>query len=774
MPSVPRKTPPNGTRPPAATEIMIAELNQLLAIEHPDPHHILGAHAATSGNTEGVVVRALHSDAIAVQLIMPSGATVSMAPIERGLFSAFIGGASVPLRYRLRFHFPSGGTWERGDPYRFPPVLGEMDLHLFNEGTHHRLWEKLGAHPRKIDGEDGVAFAVWAPTAKRVSVVGNFNAWDGRTFPMRRLGASGVWEIFIPGIEAGALYKFEIVTQAGVCRIKTDPFAFAMETPPETASRVVQSAYAWKDVAWMKSRPTRDVAHEPMHIYEVHLGSWQRVPEEGFRSLSYREIAPRLAAHVKRLGFTHIELMPIMEHPFYGSWGYQVSGYYAPSSRWGTPDDFRFFVDTMHEAGIGIVLDWVPAHFPKDDFALRRFDGTALYEHEDPRLGEHPDWGTLIFNYGRNEVRNFLLANALYWLSEFHIDGLRVDAVASMLYLDYSREPGQWLRNRFGGRENLDAISFLQQMNLAVHYEQPGCFTVAEESTSWPGVTHNVSSGGLGFTLKWNMGWMHDSLEYFESDPMYRTYKHNEITFGMLYEYSERFVNPLSHDEVVHLKKSLIEKMPGDAWQRLANLRLLITYQVTRPGKSLVFMGTEVGQSREWNHDSSVDWHLSEQPDRRGLDAFFEQLGRVYREHPALWARDSQPDGFRWIDADDRLNSVFAYARFAGDEHVVVVMNCTPLPRWGYRIGVPSLGTYEEIFSSDDTAFGGSTVETVKSVPTDEIPYHGYPQSIVVSVPPLGAIVLGLRAGAASPSGLAGEASAPPSPEVEPRKSSRE
>ncbi|MDQ6827445.1 MAG: 1,4-alpha-glucan branching protein GlgB [Gemmatimonadota bacterium] len=741
-----RNTPPSTARVSSSNEIGIAELLQLFNGEHPDPHHILGAHASASGNTQGVVVRAFHPDASAVQIIQPAGGTVSMAPIGRGLFSAFIAGAALPLRYRLRFHFPSGGSWERGDPYRFLPSLGDIDLHLFNEGTHHRLWEKLGAHPRRLDGDDGVAFAVWAPTARRVSVVGEFNNWDGRLFPMRRLGASGVWELFLPGVGTGELYKYEILTRDGASRIKTDPFAFAMEAPPQTASRVVKTDdYEWADAAWMERRATRDHAREPMLIYEVHPGSWMRSMDGGGRFLSFRELAPKLVAHCSRLGFTHVELLPVMEHPFYGSWGYQVSGYYAPSSRFGTPDDFRFLVDALHQAEIGVILDWVPAHFPKDDFALRRFDGSALYEHEDPRLGEHPDWGTLIFNYGRNEVRNFLIANALYWLSEFHCDGLRVDAVASMLYLDYSRQPGQWLRNRFGGRENLDAIEFLKQMNEAVRSDQPGCFTVAEESTSWPGVTHPVREGGLGFTFKWNMGWMHDTLDYFSYDPIYRSFHHNEITFGMMYEYSERFVNPISHDEVVHLKRSLIEKMPGDEWQKLANLRLLVTYQITRPGKALLFMSSELAPHGEWNHDVSLDWHLTQQPERAGLDAFFETLGTLYRHTPALWKADPDPDGFCWIDADDRVNSVFAYARFSKDlrdRHVIVVMNCTPVPRSGYRIGVPSAVTYEEIFSSDDPRFFGSAVETVQRVVAEPVPYHGFAQSIVLTLPPLGAVLL--------------------------------
>jgi 1,4-alpha-glucan branching enzyme len=491
-----------------------------------------------------------------------------------------------------------------------------------------------------------------------------------------------------------------------------------------------------------RARASRDLAREPMLIYEVHLGSWARVPEEGNRFLTYREIAPALVEHVRRLGFTHIELLPISEHPFYGSWGYQVSGYFAPTARFGTPDDLRFLVDLCHRNGIGVILDWVPAHFPKDDYALRRFDGTALYEHEDPRKGEHPDWGTLIFNYGRTEVRNFLIANALYWLEEFHVDGLRVDAVASMLYLDYSREPGGWVPNVYGGRENLDALSFLRQFNETVRQEEPGCFTVAEESTAWPGVTRPAHEGGLGFTFKWNMGWMHDTLSYFSLDPIYRSHHHDQLTFAMMYEYSERFIMPLSHDEVVHLKRSMIEKMPGDLWQKFANLRLLLAYQYTRPGKALLFMGTEIAPWREWNHDQSLDWHLAGDPIRSELQQYVAELGRVYHETPALWRDDDRPEGFRWIVVDDRQNSVIAYERRAGDQHVVVVLNLTPVPREFYRIGAPEAGAWVRVLSSDDRRYGGSEWQTQERVSTEPSPSHGYPQSLVLRLPPLGALIL--------------------------------
>jgi 1,4-alpha-glucan branching enzyme len=502
------------------------------------------------------------------------------------------------------------------------------------------------------------------------------------------------------------------------------------------------SQHRWRDEGWMAERGRRDPRREPVWIYEVHLGSWARVPEEGNRSLTYREIAPRLAEHVARLGFTHVEFLPLSEYPFEGSWGYQVSGYYAPTSRFGTPDDFRFLVDTLHQAGIGVILDWVPAHFPKDDFALRRFDGTALYEHDDPRRGEHPEWGTLIFNYGRPEVRSFLVSNACYWLREFHVDGLRVDAVASMLYLDYSRRHGEWLPNQYGGRENLDAMAFLQAMNEAVAAEAPGCFTVAEESTAWPGVTRGVSDGGLGFTFKWNMGWMHDTLEYFRLDPVHRGWHQNQLTFAMMYEHTERFLMPLSHDEVVHGKGSLFGRMPGDRWQKLANLRLMFTYQVTRPGKALLFMGSELAQAREWNHDASLDWHLLDEPERAAFRDYLVELGRLYRAESCLWRRDHEGDGFAWIDCSDHANSVVSYVRRDGDAHLVVVLNLTPVPRESYRIGVPWGGAYRELLSSDDRRFGGSEVETPARVETEPASAHGHPHSVVLRLPPLGALVL--------------------------------
>jgi 1,4-alpha-glucan branching enzyme len=735
-------------RPPALVSdppMTVAEFTRLTAGEHSDPHRVLGAHGAMRGNARGVVVRALHPDASRAECLLEDGRALALDPIAPGIFEGFLDGATLPLRYRLRFHFAGGGIWERGDPYRFLPTVGDLDLHLFKEGTHWRLWEVLGAHVREVDGERGASFAVWAPTARRVSVTGDFDRWDGRLFPMRSLGNSGVFELFVPGVMPGALYKYEILAADGALRVKTDPFAFAMEPPPGTASRVVNiNDYRWSDDAWLAARAQRDLAREPMAIYEVHLGSWMRVPEENHRPLTYREIAPKLAAHVRALGFTHVELLPIMEHPFTGSWGYQVTGYYAPTARYGSPDDFRAFVDTLHDAGIGVLLDWVPAHFPRDDFALRRFDGSALFEHDDPRRGEHPDWGTLIFNYGRNEVRNFLIANALYWLDEFHADGLRVDAVASMLYLDYSRRPGEWLRNQYGGRDNLDAIQLLRTMNRVVRERAPGCITVAEESTAWPGVTKPESEGGLGFSFKWNMGWMHDTLTYFARDPMYRSWHQNDLTFAMIYEYSERFIMPLSHDEVVHLKHSLLEKMPppGNVWQQLANLRVLMTYLYTRPGKKLLFMGTELAPSTEWNHDESLDWTLAAQPERASFGTFLQSLGALYRAHSPFWRDDYDPRGFQWLDAADAANSVMSYVRRDGNEHRVVVLNLTPVPREDYRIGAPQAGAYVELFSSDAQRFGGSDVQTRARVETDPLPLHGFEQSMNLVLPPLAALIL--------------------------------
>lgn len=719
----------------------VAQYQLVIKAENAQPHSYLGAHMAVVGGLEGVVIRCFQPKAASAFLLRDGLEPSPMVPLGEGVFATFIAGARLPLRYRLRFQLEEGQVFERGDAYRFLPTLGDMDLHLFNEGTHRRLWEVLGAHPRVIDGERGTSFALWAPNAKRVSVVGEFSEWDGRLYQMRTMGRSGVWEIFIPGIEVGALYKFEIKTKEGWLREKTDPMAYAMEVPPAQASVVTQSEYDWGDVDWMSERHARDWLREPMVIYELHVGSFARVPEENNRYLTYRELAPKLVEHCKRYGFTHVELMPVAEHAYYPSWGYQVTGYYAPTSRYGTPDDFRAFVDALHRANIGVIIDWVPAHFPKDDFALRRFDGTALYEHEDSRRGEHPDWGTLIFNYGRAEVRNFLVANALYWLREFHIDGLRVDAVASMLYLDYSRKYGEWLPNPYGGRENLEAIAFLRQFNQTIQDDIPGAFTIAEESTSWGGVSHPTAWGGLGFTFKWNMGWMHDTLFFFMREPIHRRYHVDQLTFSMMYEHTERFINSISHDEVVHGKGSLYSKMPGDHWQKMANLRLLLAYQYFRPGKQLMFMGTEIAQPREWNVETSLDWHLAEQPDRVALRDFIAELGRVYRSLPCFWRGDPNPESFEWIDFNDRDNTVLSFVRRDSGEQVVAIFNFTPVPRGAYRIGAPEAGRYRILFNSDDPQFGGSS-QAAEWIDSEARPCHGRSQSVVLNLPPLGCLLL--------------------------------
>jgi 1,4-alpha-glucan branching enzyme len=705
-----------------------------------DPHLILGVHPIQLGAMSGVVVRAFHPDALSCALLQDSEVR-PMDAIGGGVFSAFFPDSQLPFAYRLRFGFKGGARFEREDPYRFLPTLGDLDLHLIAEGSHRNLWQVLGANVRVLDGVQGTSFAVWAPSARHVSVVGDFNGWDGRLLPMRALGQSGVWELFVPGVGAGALYRYEIRAQSGELRVKSDPLARAVELSPGTASRVVDSAYEWQDSGWRAARSKADIAREPVSIYEVHLGSWARMPEENDRMLSYRELAPRLVAHAKRLGFTHLELMPVAEHGYYPSWGYQVSAYYAPAARYGTPDDFKYFVDHCHQHGIGVIIDWVPAHFPKDDHALRRFDGSALYEHEDPRRGEHPDWGTLIFNLGRHEVFNFLTANALYWLKEFHVDGLRVDAVASMLYLDFSRKEGQWLPNQYGGRENLEAVAFLKAFNDLVHSEVPGAFTVAEESTAWGGITRPPSEGGLGFDFKWNMGWMHDTLDFFTEEPVHRKYHVDRLTFSMIYEYTERFINSISHDEVVYGKRSMLEKMPGDAWQKLANLRLLLAYQYTRPGKQLLFMGAELAQYAEWSFDHSLDWHLEREAHGRCMETFVAALGAMYARTPALWRQDPDPAGFEWIDGSDRDNTVISYLRKDGADHVVVVLNFTPVPRDGYRIGVPASGAYKQTFSSDDADFGGSGYARAVVVATEHVPYHGREHSIRLALPPLGALV---------------------------------
>jgi 1,4-alpha-glucan branching enzyme len=631
-------------------------------------------------------------------------------------------------------------------------VLTSFDLHLLGEGTHVEAFNKLGARVTEHEGVSGVVFAVWAPNARAINVVGDFNQWKGAAHPLRQLQTSGYWEAFVPGLGKGAPYKFEVFGADGSRVLKADPCARYFETPPNTASIVWDSsAYAWQDAAWMAERnrlsrrsPTGEGG--PMSIYEVHLGSWQRWPDG--RLLTYRDMAARLVPYVKDMGFTHVELLPVMEHPYTGSWGYQVIGFFAPTSRFGTPEDFKFLVDAFHQAGIGVILDWVPGHFPKDQHGLARFDGTALYEHADPRQGEHQDWGTLVFNYGRHEVRSFLLSNARFWLTEFHLDGLRVDAVASMLYLDYSREAGQWVPNKFGGRENLDAIEFIKQLNMLVGQDCPGTFVCAEESTSWPGVTRPVHLGGLGFTYKWNMGWMHDMLDYTKEDPVHRKWHHNKITFSMMYAYSEKFVLPFSHDEVVHGKRSMLDKMPGDLWQKHANLRALYGYMFVHPGKKLLFMGGEIGQWREWNHDWQLDWEVLGDPLHAGLQRWVRDLNAVYRREAALFDADYDPAGFQWIDCNDHEHSVVALTRRSGQsgvasgEWLVAVVNFTPVPRRGYRLGVPLEGAYAEILNSDADVYGGSNIGNSGRVLAEAIPSHGHEWSINLTVPPLGFLLL--------------------------------
>ena len=703
-----------------------------------DPHSLLGAHPARGG----VVVRAYRPDAEAVR-VLPMDVELEQRN-GNGLFEGTIAGATLPLDYELEVRYPAGNTYRLRDAYAFLPTLGELDVHLAAEGRHEELYERLGAHPRVLGGVAGVAFAVWAPNAASASVVGDFNGWDGRLNPMRALGSSGIWELFVPGALPDSRYKFEIRTRDARLRLKADPLAFRTEVPPRNASVVFESTYEWGDGAWLEGRRSSDALAGPVSIYEVHLGSWRLNPLEGNRPLTYLEAADELAEYAVDMGFTHVELLPVMEHPYAPSWGYQVTGFFAPTARFGGPDDFRAFVDRLHGRGIGVILDWVPAHFPRDDWALARFDGTALYEHEDPRRGEHPDWGTLVFNFGRNEVRNFLLASALEWLREYHADGLRVDAVASMLYLDYSRKEGEWVPNVHGGNEDLEAISFLKQLNEVVHGREPGILMVAEESTAWPGVSRPVYLGGLGFGLKWNMGWLHDTLEYFRHDPIYRRHHHHQLTFSLVYAFSENFVLPLSHDEVVHGKGSLLGKMPGDEWQKRANLRALYAYMWAHPGKKLLFMGGELGQESEWRAEGSLDWHLLERPEHSGIQALVRDLNRHYRAEPALWEFDFDPAGFVWLEPNDAAANVVAFARFAADgsRWLVCVCNFSPVPRRGYRVGLPRGGRWRELVNTDSEFYGGSGVGNMGGVDAEARPWHEQPYSAELTLPPLGVVWL--------------------------------
>ncbi|XVQ13017.1 1,4-alpha-glucan branching protein GlgB [Spirillospora sp. CA-255316] len=764
------------------------EIERLVGGDHHDPHGVLGAHLERIGgrggspphsdteriggrggspphsDTErsGVTVRALRPLAERVEVVLPNGDRHRLRHFHEGVFAgtlpedASLSGddpGAAPLAvpdYRLAVTYGNGVELLQDDPYRHLPTLGELDLHLIGEGRHEELWRALGAKVRTYASAfgpvSGTGFAVWAPTARGVRVVGDFNHWDGRAHPMRSLGSSGVWELFVPGVGDGDTYKFEILGADGQWRLKADPMAQSTELPPATGSRVFTSTYEWGDGEWMDRRKERSWVNEPMSVYEVHLGSWKP-------GLGYRELAEELTRYVSDMGFTHVEFLPVAEHPYGPSWGYQVTSYYAPTSRFGSPDDFRHLVDRLHGAGIGVIVDWVPAHFPKDEWALARFDGTALYEHEDPTRGEHPDWGTLVFNFGRAEVRNFLVANACYWLEEFHVDGLRVDAVASMLYLDYSREEGQWSPNIYGGRENLEAIAFLQEVNATAYKRNPGIMTIAEESTAWPGVSRPTHLGGLGFGFKWNMGWMHDTLEYFRHEPVFRHYHHGEITFSLIYAFSENYVLPLSHDEVVHGKGSLLAKMPGDSWQKFAGLRALLAYMWSHPGKQLLFMGSEFAQGAEWAEERSLDWWLldnaSEGAHHLGVQKLVRDLNLLYRSEPALHTMDSVPDGFRWIDANDAGGNTLSYLRYGtdpspGKEQPVIacVVNFSGGPHENYRLGLPKAGGWREVLNTDAYEYGGSGVGNMGRVEATEEPQHAMPASALVRVPPLGAVFL--------------------------------
>jgi len=718
-------------------EIFQEALSRLQAGTHHDPFQFLGCHPIAKGWE--------------VRVWLPSAETATLEqkyPLQRypnsDLFTVRLSAAqkkALAQHYQVQWQEKDGSEHQVVSPYSFMPQLGELDLHLFAEGRHWHIYQFLGANPKIVDGVAGVLFAVWAPSANRVSVVGDFDGWHGLRHPMRVRGDSGIWELFIPGLMAGDIYKFEIRNaQTSGVFIKTDPYAKAMELRPLTGSVVAETHFNWADQSWLKARAERDWQATPMNIYEVHLGSWQRDDAGGF--LNYREIAHRLVEYVVWMGYTHIELLPISEHPLDESWGYQTTGYFAPTRRFGDPDDFRYFVEYCHQHQIGVFLDWVPAHFPKDTFALARFDGSALYEHEDPRKGEHQDWGTYIFNFGRNEVRNFLIANALYWLDEFHIDGLRVDAVASMLYLDYSRDEGAWVPNQYGGRENIEAIEFLKTLNAEVHIQSPGALVMAEESTSWPMVSRPTWMGGLGFSMKWNMGWMNDTLDFFEKDPVYRPYHHNQLTFSQMYAYSENFILPLSHDEVVHLKKSLVGKMPGDLWQKMANMRLLMGYQLLHPGKKLLFMGCEFAQWQEWSDARGLDWYLCDQPENRGVQLLVRDLNLLYRNHSALHERDFSTEGFEWIDCHDYEQSILSFMRQSKTEKIICVFNFTPVPRNHYRIGLPEAGSYSEVINSDAAVYGGSNCGNSGVIEAESIPWMNRPYSAELVLPPLGVVVL--------------------------------
>ena len=728
--------PPPRNIPIAPADATSTSMERLMEARHHDPFELLGRHP-------------LGPDEVVVRALLPHTAKVSIAEAElemtrlgeSDLFEWRGPARLVPARYRLLTIAGDGTEDERFDPYCFPPVLPDEDLNRFNAGLHTSAYRFMGSHHVAVDGVAGVRFAVWAPEAERVSVVGDFNRWDGRCHPMRVRGMSGVWELFVPDLQT-TIYKYEIRNRhSGELLLKCDPYAQEAELRPATASIArTPAAHVWQDDEWISARVSWNWLHEPVSIYEVHLGSWRYGP--GHTPLSYRAAADLLVPYAIELGFTHIELMPLTEHPLDESWGYQPVGYFAATCRFGTPDDLRYLIDTCHRAGLGVILDWVPGHFPRDSHGLARFDGSPLYEYSDPRKGSHPDWGTLVFNYDRREVRSFLLSSARFWLEEFHIDGLRVDAVASMLYLDYSRRPGQWLPNQHGGNENLEAMSFLRELNSMTHRDFPGTITIAEESTAWPGVSRPVDLGGLGFSMKWNMGWMHDTLKYLSMDPVYRKHHHDLLTFGPLYAFSENFVLPLSHDEVVHLKRSMLGKMPGDDWQRLANLRLIYTYQWAYPGKKLLFMGSEFAQPSEWNVRESLPWHLLDDPRHGGIRRLVRDLNHLYAEHAALHALDFDSTGFQWLSWDDAENSILAFLRRAGDKCLLVALNFTPVARTGYRLGVPHAGQYREILNSDSRYYGGSDLGNPIPLTAEPVSCMHQPWSVLISLPPLAGVIL--------------------------------
>jgi len=715
-------------------------LRSLVEGTHGAPFEVLGPHAVADGQ---VIIRAFHPRASEVSVVIEAtGVWAAMTRIDDGgIWEVSVPGADAGVRYHLAVKDYYGETITVQDPYRFPAQLTDFDRYLLAEGRHLYSYEKLGAHSQEIDGIAGVQFAVWAPNARRVSVIGGFNGWNPVTHPMRNTGTSGFWELFIPGVKAGDIYRYDVLAFNGYHMEKADPYGFRTEVRPANASIVADLDYQWSDGEWMQAREKRNPLNAPMSIYEVHLGSWRRNEDGGW--LNYRQLAHELVAYCKEMGFTHIELMPVLEHALDASWGYQVTGYYAVTSRYGSPQDFMYFVDQCHQHGIGVILDWVPAHFPKDGHALSYFDGTHLYEHADPRQGEHPDWGTYIFNFGRNEVRNFLLSNALFWLKVYHIDGLRVDAVSSMLYLDFSRKAGQWVPNKYGGNENLEAISFLREFNETIHGECPGTYTIAEESTSWAMVSRPVYIGGLGFSFKWNMGWMHDTLDYAAKDPIYRRYHHNKMTFSLLYAFNENFILSLSHDEVVHMKGSLIQKMAGDWQMKFAGLRLLLGYQMTHPGKKLNFMGAEFGQWREWSETRSLDWELLKWTTHLGVQSWMRDLNAIYQKEASLWEIDYSFEGFQWIEPNDADNSVYSYLRFADDasDFLVVVCNFTPIKREGYRLGVPEGGFYTELLNSDSTFYGGGNLGNGGGLQAEMTPSHGFPASLSVTLPPMSIVI---------------------------------